>query len=96
MVVRMIPGDGFDWDDDNIEHIARHGVLPWEAEDAALDPQAVKIRGGRGGRLAMIGMTDSGRVLVVALDREGGGVWRVVTARDASQNEKKAYRRRRS
>lgn len=92
----MTPGDGFDWDDDNIQHIARHGVSPWEAEDAALDPQAVKIHGSRGGRLAMIGMTESGRVLVVAVDREGRGLWRVVTARAVSQNEKRSYRRRRS
>ena len=85
----------FDWDDDNVEHIARHGVSPREAEEAARDSGRVKIRGGRVGRLALIGMTEAGRVLVVALDREDSGPWRVVTARNASQNEKKSYRRRR-
>lgn len=29
----MFEGDEFDWDDDNIEHIARHGIEPWEAEE---------------------------------------------------------------
>jgi len=91
----MFYGDDFDWDDDNVEHIAQHGVAPWEAEEAALDPEGVTIRGGRSGRLAVIGMTEAGRILVVALDREDRGVWRVVTARNASQNEKRSYRRRR-
>lgn len=27
----------FEWDDDNIEHIARHDVEPWEAEEAVAD-----------------------------------------------------------
>ncbi len=91
----MIYGDEFDWDDDNVEHIARHGVEPGEAEEAALDPGRVVVRRSRGGRLALIGMTEAGRVLVVALDREASGLWRVVTARNASQNEKMSYRRRR-
>lgn len=83
----------FDWDDDNTEHIARHGVEPREAEEAVGDPGRV-TRGRRGGRLVVIGTTEAGRVLVV-LDREDDGVWRVVTARDSSQNEKRSYRRRR-
>jgi uncharacterized DUF497 family protein len=91
----MFYGDDFDWDDDNVEHIARHRVAPWEAEEAALDPEGVTIRGGRSGRVAVIGMTEAGRVLVVALDRGDRGVWCVVTARNASQNEKRLYRRRR-
>jgi len=27
----------FEWDDNNIEHIARHGVFPDEVEDVAFD-----------------------------------------------------------
>ncbi len=90
----MFDGDEFDWDDDNIEHIARHGVEPWEAEEAVGDPDRVTRR-RRGGRLAVIGVTEAGRVLVVVLDRKDRGVWRVVTARDSSPNEKRSYRRRR-
>jgi hypothetical protein len=47
--------DGFDWDDDNVEHISQHGVSSWEAEEEALDPGAVTIRGGHDGCLALIG-----------------------------------------
>jgi uncharacterized DUF497 family protein len=82
----------FDWDEYNLDHIARHGVEPDEAEDAVLDAGRVTFPARRG-RVGYIGMTGAGRVLVVILDRKGD-LWRVVTARDASPNEKKSYRRR--
>lgn len=82
----------FDWDEYNLDHIARHGVDPGEAEDAVLDPDRVSFP-ARLGRVGFIGMTEAGRVLVVILDRKRG-LWRVATARDASSNEKKSYRRR--
>ncbi len=82
----------FDWDEYNLNHIARHGVDPGEAEDAILDPGRVSFP-ARLDRVGFIGMTEAGRVLVVILDREKD-LWRVVTARDTSPNEKKSYRRR--
>jgi uncharacterized DUF497 family protein len=86
----------FDWDDDNIEHIARHGVEPWEAEDAMLDPDRVgasarNVPGER--RFAVVGATESGRVLFVVFTRRERGI-RVITARDANDSEKRRYRRR--
>ncbi|CAN5543203.1 BrnT family toxin [soil metagenome] len=74
------------------EHIARHRVGPDEAEDAVLDPGRVSFSARRG-RIGFIGTTEAGRVLVVILDRKKD-LWRVVTARDATPNEKKSYRRR--
>ena len=82
----------FDWDEYILDHIARHGVDPGEAEDAVLDPGRVTFP-ARLGRVGFIGMTEAGRMLVVILDRKQD-LWRVVTARDASSNEKKSYRRR--
>ena len=29
----------YDWDDDNVRHIARHYVEPYEAEEAVEDPR---------------------------------------------------------
>ncbi len=81
----------FDWDEDNIAHIARHGVEPWEAEEAAMDPRRAPFP-AHSGRVGLIGKTESGRVLVVILERRGRK-WRVVTAREATSNEKRAYRR---
>lgn len=40
----------FDWDEANVAHIARHGVRPWEAEEALTDPLrlVLKTRSQRG------------------------------------------------
>lgn len=83
----------FEWDDDNIEHIARHGVEPWEAEDTIQDTDRVHFR-TRGGRIFVIGMTETGRVLAVVLEHKERGWLRVVTVRDVIEKEKRAYRRR--
>lgn len=82
----------FDWDEHNLDHIARHGVDPVEAEDAVLAPSRVSFP-AKLGRVGFIGMTENGRMLVVILDRRRS-LWRVITARGASPNEKKSYRRR--
>jgi uncharacterized DUF497 family protein len=81
-----------DWDEYNLDHIAHHGVDPIEAEEAVLDPGRVSFSARRG-RMGFIGMTEAGRVLVVVLELRND-LWRVATARDASPNEKKSYRRR--
>jgi uncharacterized DUF497 family protein len=31
----------FDWDEANVEHIAKHGIETWEVEEALEDPQAL-------------------------------------------------------
>ena len=56
----------FDWDDANIEHIARHGVKPEEVEQAfANDPLIVLAAQKRSGeaRTLCAGLTDAGRPL---------------------------------
>jgi uncharacterized protein len=82
----------FDWDDDNVDHIERHGVEPWETEEAAEDRHRIPFP-AHSGRLGLIGRTEDGRFLVVILERLSRG-WRVVTARDATSAEKRIYRRR--
>ncbi len=82
----------YDWDDDNLEHIARHGVEPWEAEEATQDPRRTSFP-AHDVRAGVVGRTEEGRVLVVILER-GVNPRRIVTARDASRNEKRAYRKR--
>ena len=46
----------FEWDDNNIEHIARHGVFPDEVENVAFDDDPW-IRKGRKGTRYMLGYT---------------------------------------
>ncbi len=60
------------WDDEAIAHIARHGVEPWEVEEALADSDRRKFSayyapGDR--RMGFIGKTEDGRVLVVVLRR---------------------------
>ena len=85
----------FDWDDGNVDHLARHGVTPEEAEEALLDPArigvpAYSVEGEV--RRAALGATEDGRVLFVVFTRRGRKV-RIVTGRDATSREKRRYRR---
>jgi uncharacterized DUF497 family protein len=85
----------FDWDAANIAHVGRHGVAPEQAEDALLDPGRIGCDAcGQDDkrRSAYIGSTDAGRALFVVTTRRRRRV-RVVTARDASERERRRYRR---
>jgi uncharacterized protein len=88
----------FDWDADNIGHVGRHGITPDDAEDALLDADRVGapayVAGGER-RSAFIGSTENGRALFVVTTRRRRRV-RVVTAREASELERRHYRRRRA
>lgn len=92
----MPDGNEFEWDEDNEGHIARHGVRPWEAEEAARDRKRISVsaynfRGER--RWALLGATEAGRILAVVFTRRRGAV-RMVAARDATSPEKRRYRKR--
>lgn len=85
----------FDWDDSNVDHLARHGVTPDEAEEALLDPKRIGASAYNTmteRRSAVIGATEDGRVLFVVFTRREGDV-RVIAARDAISAEKRRYRR---
>jgi uncharacterized DUF497 family protein len=82
--------EDFVWDEDNIDHVAAHGVTPTEAEDAILDPRAIN-RQARSTpterRYAVIGASSEGRVLFVVYTVVGDA-YRVTTA-----YERRQYRR---
>jgi uncharacterized DUF497 family protein len=85
----------FEWDEHNIEHIARHDVEPWEAEDAMYDPERIggsAYNQGRERRWALLGITEAGRILFVVFTRRRGRV-RVVMSRDAVGHEQRRYRK---
>jgi uncharacterized protein len=57
----------FDWDEDNLKHVAEHGVEPFEAEEVvANDPLDLEeqFRNGEE-RLMQVGETNALRILVV-------------------------------
>jgi uncharacterized DUF497 family protein len=87
--------DVFDWDASNGDHVLAHGVEPEEVEEALLDPARIgaDARNALGERrYALIGATEEGRILFVIYAQRGSKV-RPVTARDASDVQKKRYRR---
>jgi len=83
----------FEWDNNNIEHIARHGVFPDEAEDVAFDDDPW-IRKGRKGTRYMLGYTVAGRYLFVVYVLKGKGIARVITSMDMDDTTKKLYKKR--
>ena len=91
--------DVFEWDSNHEEKLAaRHGVDRYEAEQAATDPGASIKRIGtdRVGNpeYIFVERTDYGRILFMVGVRKSGRIWRIGSARDATFQEKRAYRRR--
>lgn len=77
----MYPDGGFDWDEANIQHIARHDIEPAEAEQVILNnPIELEGRQVNGeDRILSLGITNQGRLLLVATTMRGHRL-RVVTA----------------
>jgi uncharacterized DUF497 family protein len=57
----------FDWDADNLQHIARHGINPKEAEEAVLiEPLEADVQPHESEeRVLCFGRTRSGRLLTI-------------------------------
>jgi len=88
-VYTMSDGPDFDWDKENVEHIARHEVLPEEVERAfANDPitLAVQIRGGEE-RFLCAGLTDAGRAIQFVYTVRSGRI-RIITAHTSRKARK--------
>ena len=83
---------GFEWDDDNIEHIQRHDFTPEEVEEV-FDGK-FKIRRARQGLYIAFGETLDGRLAFVVFRRLPKGIVRAITARDMEANERRLYRRK--
>lgn len=85
---------GFEWDDANIAHIARHNVGPEEAEqvffdtDNALDEDIKHSTVEK--RFIIIGKTEKGRLLYQVFTRRGDKI-RVISSRDINKRELALY-----
>ena len=80
------------WDDENVEHIARHNVNPQEVEDVCFGLHISEREGEQ--RYILSGKTAAGRYLNVVVERVGKGLFRPVTAFEMSENYKRRYRKR--
>lgn len=82
-----------DWDEASTAHIARHGVERSEVEEIVFG-LSHQTR-ARDGRYRLIGQTCGGRFLAVFVEPESdAGTFYVLTARDATQQERRFVRRR--
>ena len=84
--------EGFDWDTDNVGHILRHSVSPFEVEDAVGRANIViparTVEGER--RWKLFGKTASGRYLVVVFTIRRR-LFRTVTAYEMNTADRSMY-----
>lgn len=87
-----------EWDDNNIEHIGRHGVEPEEVEEIVYEDchpswiVRVRRRGTPETRWTVFGQTCGGRyLLAVIAPHPRRGVWRAVTARSMERQTRRRY-----
>lgn len=94
-----------DWDESNMEHIARHGVTPEQVEEVyysegPLPTLGLRLRARRPSttresRYRLWGTDAAGTYLeVIVAGFPKVGVWRCVTAYPMSQSARRAYVRR--
>ena len=83
------------WNDESIEHIARHGITPKEVEEVCFnEDEAPVIRSGRENLHYVFGKTISGRFLFVVVRFVRPGEVRIITARVMNAWEKDYFRKR--
>jgi uncharacterized DUF497 family protein len=84
----------FEWDEHNIGHIARHGVVPSEVEQAFRSGVAAlrtEVVSGETRRHAL-GERDAGHVLYLIWTPKPRGRVRIVTAWPANRKTRSRYR----
>jgi uncharacterized protein len=84
--------ESLEWDDKNVEHIARHGVNPDEVEDICFGLNLSERESGQ--RYILSGQTDGGRYLNVVVGKIGKGLFRPITAFEMSESYKARYKKR--
>lgn len=61
--------EGFDWDEENEEHLASHGIYAYEVEQAYWNGATwAKDHGDQSGDYFMFGKTDGGRRITVVIE----------------------------
>jgi uncharacterized protein len=88
--------DVFEWDAANTAHIAKHGLVHQDVEQALADPElepAVAYHTETEERFAYLGRTEDGRLLMIVLTLREGSL-RVVTAHQANRRQLRAWRAR--
>lgn len=87
--MKSIKNVGLVWDEWNIEHIKKHKVKVSEVEQAARN--RIEEIQSYSNRVVILGRTNKGRFLTVAVSFEKQKEGYVVSARDMSSKERKIY-----
>ena len=89
----MLYIESLEIDDHILEKIeSKHGASFEEAEEACLSDRH-HVRRSKEGLYKLFGQTEAGRYILVVLVNLGGGRWKVATARDMTETERRLYRR---
>jgi len=85
--------DAFGWDDQNAEHIARHGISDVEVEQLLSNRHLIVPNKGHEPRMFLVGQTNGGRLLTVVIEpTRDEGTWRPVTAWEADDQEQRRFK----
>jgi uncharacterized DUF497 family protein len=85
------PRPQFEWDEHNEDKLLRnHNVSALEAEQCFRNPHTKRRVGDD---ILMLGVTDSGRMLLLVYEQKPDGVVRVYSAREMTPKERRTYRR---
>ena len=85
----------FRWNDWNVEHLARHGVEPDEAEQVVAQARAPYPVGRSDDKYLVWGAGRADRLLQVVFVLDDDGTVFVIHSRPLTDLEKRRYRRRR-
>ncbi len=87
----MLRIESLEIDDHIVDKIeSKHGVTFEEVEDACLS-EARHVRRSKEGLYKLFSQTTAGRHILVVLVNLRRGVWKVVTAREMTDSEKRLY-----
>jgi uncharacterized DUF497 family protein len=83
----------FLWPEDRVEHIAEHGVEPWEVEEVCdSSPLVLRTKAkGENPAYIVLGQTESGRFLTCIIIQMPRGKGYPVTARPMTTKERRRY-----
>jgi uncharacterized DUF497 family protein len=84
----------FRWNNWNIEHIARHGVRPEDAEDVILEAETPYPQYHGDGKWLVWGRNSSRGILQVVYILDEDDTVFVIHARPLTEREKRRYRRK--
>ena len=87
----MLRIESLEVDDHILDKIeAKHGITFSEVEEACLSGKR-HVRRGREGLYKLFSRTEAGRYILVVLVNLGRGSWKIATARDMTDSERRLY-----